>query len=477
MNGARPWTDTVILARVLERWRGLYSGRELFRTSAGPGWIRLHLAGDDRVSLLLSGITAARLICRIEGKLPAPLAKALPVARQHPLHQLLDGARLISCGLLPDDRVVAFHLQRDQAVDFVLLHRLFGARANSTLVDRKRHLLWSVQRPPHHALADWPPAATWTGGDGDSPPATYDAQAVDHMARACAEQLHTGDTAALVRRRKMADRLLANLNRDLANADQGDLHRRKAEALAANLHTLRQGAPEVELADLTDGTPLKIALDPALTPAANMEAWFRRARKAAKGLEIIRTRRDEAATRGDHLVRAAARLTIAAAPAATELDRLANLQEWRAEFSDLFERRQQQRRTHAPDEPARPFRRYLVDGTWEVWVGRNNKENDELTHRAAHNRDLWLHAQGVAGSHVILRTGGRPETVPRAVLFKAAALAALYSKARHAQIVPVIHTEKRYVRKPRKSPAGTAVCLRDQSLFVEPGVMKGVEPA
>ncbi len=77
---------------------------------------------------------------------------------------------------------------------------------------------------------------------------------------------------------------------------------------------------------------------------------------------------------------------------------------------------------------------------------------------------------------MILRTGGHPERVPRAVLEKAAALAALNSKARHSQIVPVIYTEKRYVRKPRKAPVGTAVCLRDQSLFVEPGIMAGVEP-
>jgi predicted ribosome quality control (RQC) complex YloA/Tae2 family protein len=133
-------------------------------------------------------------------------------------------------------------------------------------------------------------------------------------------------------------------------------------------------------------------------------------------------------------------------------------------------------RAAGPDEPARPFRRYLIEGKWEVWVGRSSAENDELTHRAAHNRDIWLHAQGVAGSHVVLRTQGHPERVPHTVLAKAAALAALHSKARHAQLVPVVHTEKRYVRKPRKSPPGTAVCLRDRSLFARPGVMPGVEP-
>jgi predicted ribosome quality control (RQC) complex YloA/Tae2 family protein len=115
-----------------------------------------------------------------------------------------------------------------------------------------------------------------------------------------------------------------------------------------------------------------------------------------------------------------------------------------------------------------------VDDRWEVWVGRNNKENDVLTHRTAHSLDIWLHAQGVPGSHVILRTGGKPEQVPRSVLEKAAALAAMNSKARHSGLVPVIHTEQRYVRKPRKAPPGTAVCLREKSVFVEPALPQGV---
>jgi predicted ribosome quality control (RQC) complex YloA/Tae2 family protein len=80
----------------------------------------------------------------------------------------------------------------------------------------------------------------------------------------------------------------------------------------------------------------------------------------------------------------------------------------------------------------------------------------------------------VPGSHVILRTGGKPEQVPPSVLAKAAGLAALNSKARHSALVPVIHTEQRYVRKPRKAPAGTAVCLREKSIFVEPGLGPGI---
>jgi len=476
MDPLRPWTDAETLAHVLAGWRQLYAGRELFRVAAGPGWVRLHLAGNEHAGLLLCDLPGARLVVRHVGRLPAALTAALPVARKHPLQALLTGAHLVSCGLLPDDRVVAIHLNRSQAGDVVLLHRLFGARGNTTLVDRDNKLLWSRHRPPHAALAIWPVAATFTTGCSANAPHDYDPLALTRMLTACAQQALTTNRATLNRRLKANRRLLANLDRDLLNADQGDSHRHKAEALAANLHNLTQGAAEVVLTNLTDGTPLTIALDPALTPAANMEAWFRRARKAVKGLAIIRERRDATASEQERLEAVGTDLDTIEQRDSDPAVWLAELQEWRASHAELFPRSETRPRQRAAEEPARPFRRYLIDGSWEVWVGRSSRENDELTHRAAHQRDIWLHAQGVTGSHVILRTGGHPERVPRAILEKAAALAALNSKARNSGIVPVIHTEKRYVRKPRKAAAGTAVCLRDQSLFVEPGIMKGVEP-
>ncbi len=476
MKANPPWSDPEVLAPVLAGWRERHGGRELFRVSAGDRWVRLHLAGEDRTSLLLTDLPGARLVCSHQGRLPGPVAESLTPQRKHPLPALLNGARLVTCGLLPKDRVVAFQFTDSQGNDLILLHQLFGARGNVTVLDRSGKLLWSLHRPPHAALAVWPPRGTWTGGEGSSAPPDYDTQALTRIIDVCTEQAHTVQRAALNRRQKASTRLLGNLGRDLANADQGDIHRHKAETLAAHLHTLTQGSDQAVLPNLTTGETLTIALDPSRTPAANMEAWFRRARKAEKGLDIIRARHLEATAESERL-QAAHDGLVAALASEQPLERLAALQQWRTDHADLMPSIKARPGGRTAVEPARPFRRYLVDGKWEVWVGRNNKENDELTHRAAHNRDLWLHAQGVSGSHVIVRAGGHPERISAQVIAKAASLAALHSKARHSKLVPVIHTEKRYVRKPRKAPVGTAVCLRDQSLFVEPGVMPGVEPA
>jgi len=477
MDRSRVWPETENLVRLTAAWRARFSGCDLHRVAAGPGWVRLHLAGEARDSLLFCGLPAARLVCAHTGRLPDPVAAALPHARQHPLNNLLAGARFVSCGLLPDDRVVAIHLARTNGPDVVLLHRLFGARANTTLVDKNHQLLWSVHRPPHQTMAAWPPDSTWSRGQDQPPPDDHDAQAMLRLARACGNQIAASATALLNRTRKTNARLLGNLDHDLANADQSAVFRAKAEALAANLYQQPAGIAAIELANLTTGAPLSIALDPARTPAQNLAKWFQRARKAEKGLEIIAARREEAAATGQQLAAAASQLETIQSEAVEPLERLAALQKWRAAHENLLPQSTPGRRTQQADEPARPFRRYRIDGTWDVWLGRSSQENDVLTHRTAHQRDIWFHAQGVPGSHAILRTAGHPERVPRQVVEKAAALAALHSKARNSSLVPVVFTEKRYVRKPRKSPAGTAVCLRDESLFVKPGLRPGVEPA
>jgi predicted ribosome quality control (RQC) complex YloA/Tae2 family protein len=101
-------------------------------------------------------------------------------------------------------------------------------------------------------------------------------------------------------------------------------------------------------------------------------------------------------------------------------------------------------------------------------VGRNNRENDELTHRVARPEDLWFHAQGVPGSHVVLRRSGRKDHPGKRILELAAGLAAHFSRARHSGTVPVIYTQRRYVRKPKGAKPGLAAVQREKTIFVAP---------
>ncbi|MFT5233882.1 MAG: hypothetical protein ACI9UK_001350 [Candidatus Krumholzibacteriia bacterium] len=476
MSTSRTPHEHAELASQAADWNEKFRGREIYRVAAGPNWLRLHLAGDDHMALLFTDLPGARLVFAQSGRLPDSLSSLLEREPKHPLQPLLVGQKIMGFGVLTDDKVFAIRMKLATG-EAVLLSKLFGARGNFTLVDRKGHLLWSVHRPPHLSLAAWPSKNTWQPDHSTSLPPEYDQTALAQLTFACAETLYTRSWGKTSRLHKSASRLVKNLQRDLDNADQVDVHRQKAEALAANLHTMSRGESAIELASLDDGTPLAIKLDPARTPAENMDSWFRRTRKARKGLAIIQERHEAATQSLSDLTNAREELKNANLGHESVASRLDALQAWSEQHPELFKTTKRRQRGQTLEEPSRPFRRFLIDGVWEVWVGRNNKENDELTHRAAHNRDIWLHAQGVSGSHVVIRAGGQPERIPKNVLLKAAALAALHSKAKHAKHVPVIYTEKRYVRKPRKAPAGTAACLRDQSVFVEPGIGKGVETA
>lgn len=495
-TGAR--ADAAALAGRLARWRLQYEGRPLFRAAAGPRWVRLHLAGDERFCLLLATGPGPALLCGLQGRLPAALADAMPVDRDHPLPALLAGAALTGLAALPGERVACLRLDRTDGSPMHLLHQLFGSPGNTVLLDGGGRCLWAARRPPHPLLSVVPDRATYRGGAaggaagaphepaaaaGDERgPAADEEAGLDQLAGALAAELRARAAAGLARNLRAAERLGERRAAELAAAGSGDEHRRRAEALAACLHTVRQGQARCEVADLRDGAPLVIELDPALTPAANLDALFHRARKAERGREVMAAGLAGARARCEAL-----RQSLAALSALPEegagLERLAATQAWLSAQAGGDEEAgpggapAPGRARRGDDEPSRPFRRYLVDGRWEVWVGRSSRENDELTHGAAHARDLWFHAHGAAGSHVILRTRGRPELVPRAVVEKAAALAAMHSKARHASLAPVVWTERRYVRKPRKAPPGQAVTLQAHTLMVEPGIAEGVEPA
>jgi len=483
------WTDLQVLQNLGAHLRLKWQNQTVFRVAVGPDWLRLHLVGDDRPGLVLSSRPGCNFMFAMDGTWSEAVKQALPVAKGHLLGQQLTGSRLVDLGILPKDRVLALHFLTTDEQPLYLLHQMFGQRGNTTLLDRKGHLLWARHKVPHPRLSEIPTTETWNTGESKNNQAWADelfAQMLDSFKRRLANDLFVQQQSTLKRVATTTDRLVSNLRRDLETADKGDQYRRWAEALAANLHNLKQGQETAEIHDLQDGTPISIALDPALSPAGNMEGWFRKARKADKGHDIIAAnlvRSEELQSRQQ-----AAQVNLEnIGLVVDDEEKLVALHLWTSDHSDLLPvakssigkhstgKHAAGKRAHIVDEPVRPFRRYLIDGKWEVWVGRNNKENDKLTHRVSHSKDIWLHAQGVAGSHVVLRTAGQPDQIPKTVIEKAAALAALHSKAKHSSLVPVIYTEKRFVRKPRKSPPGLAVCLQEKNIFVEPGVPAGVE--
>ncbi|MFH1842454.1 MAG: NFACT RNA binding domain-containing protein [bacterium] len=492
MTSTLPWRQRDTLAGYLFSWRQRFAGLAIARVTAGPGWVGLTLDGEGPAFLYLLARPGANLLWDMPELPPRAVRKALGWTKRPPLAAHLTGWRFQSAGLLPDDQVVAlaFKSPAGEPPRYLLL-QLFGPRGNVVLLDAGGKCLWSLFRSLHSVLTSVPPPMVFAPTRDDTAAAinvddTFRQQAVAFLFDFLQVEIQTRLSRALRQAAESVSRLQKNLRADLDQASRGDEFRVKAETLATHLHEIKRGASTVELLEPVSGETITIGLDPASTPAANLERYFRKARKAARGRDIIAERLAAATERLEVLEAKRAeleQLSSQTSPAGetspSPLDSLTALQEWQQETDIIFQEpgltRDGHRRRPATGEPGRPFRRFLLDEKWEVWIGRSNQENDLLTHRSAAPHDIWLHAQGVAGSHVILRTSGKPDQVPRKVLAKAAALAALYSKARHTDLAPVLYTLRKYVRKPRKSPPGTAACIQEKSLMVAPETPPGAK--
>lgn len=279
----------------------------------------------------------------------------------------------------------------------------------------------------------------------------------------------TALTRPLRQRRDANRKLLDNLHRDLARAQGHERIRREAETLAAYQSTIPPGRDAVELPDVYDpDTTVHITLDPSTPLRTQIDKRFRKAGKLEKS-ETHSRRRIELVERETRELEAAITLLDHPESFARALLHLETLRD-RFRLAAPAPSRPAKR---AP-APSSPHRRFELGGGWFVLVGKNNRDNDELTFRHAAPEDLWFHAQSVPGSHVVLKSS-RPVDAPARVLEAAASIAAHFSRARHSGLVPVIYTRRKYVRKFRGASPGQVRCEREKMIMVAPRLPAGAD--
>jgi predicted ribosome quality control (RQC) complex YloA/Tae2 family protein len=211
----------------------------------------------------------------------------------------------------------------------------------------------------------------------------------------------------------------------------------------------------------SDRPPLRIALNPDLSPLDNAQRYFRdyeKAKGAAEGVPARLAETDLALQYVDQLE--------------TDLALASNRPEIAAVHGELVdagliadEPPGATRRRTAVQPAGGPLRLESPDG-FVVWVGRNSKQNDAVTFSWGMAHDLWLHARGVHGAHVIVKTEGRP--VPNATIEFAARLAAAYSGARGSTQVVVDLTEQRQVRRIKGAGPGMVTYRNERTVTVRP---------
>ncbi len=306
-----------------------------------------------------------------------------------------------------------------------------------------------------HPLGHGPPAR-------EPPPTELEALRVSglRLARAASGGALTRARDALAKplRREIAKlrRRLTKIEADRARVTEVEALRATGSALLAELHRLPPDAREVEVTDWTTDppTPHRITLGPGRGPREEADARFARARKLERGAAI--------ATERAHLTQEAVDTLdalLAQVESAGSVEALAPLRA-RAERHGVRPL-EPAKRGPAP-APRRPYHLFRGAGDREILVGKTAQDNDALT-LSAKPWDHWLHARGVAGSHVVVPLQ-RGESCPAELLVDAAHLAAHHSKLRGEARVEVTHVSRRHVRKPRGYPAGAVRVEREKVL-------------
>ena len=235
----------------------------------------------------------------------------------------------------------------------------------------------------------------------------------------------------------------------LAEALQGT---GRGETLKENLGSLKKGMDSFR----------DIPLDPAKTPVENMNRYFRLARKAKGATEIVRNRKREVAESVYYLESLEDQLDTAR----TRDDVIAVRQELSSSFPSRVKPPAKRRssRKDAP-RPVSPQVEKVEFRGYTIMVGRNNVGNDKIVKELSAPDDLWLHAQGIPGSHVLVKRLAGKE-VPREVIEEAARLAVFHSKAKGSRNVPVFLAEARHVSKFKGAKPGLVRIAKHTTVFV-----------
>ncbi|WP_312940097.1 NFACT RNA binding domain-containing protein [Oscillibacter sp.] len=252
-------------------------------------------------------------------------------------------------------------------------------------------------------------------------------------------------------------RKLAMQEKDYEATQNRDALRLSGELITANLYRLDKGQRKVTCENYYDeGREIEILLDPLLTPQENAAKYFKRYAKAKTAERYLKEQMEIARHDAAYLESVLEEI----AEAETEQD----FNDIRAELKDVGFLRQKGKEKRGPQRPAKP-REFRTTAGLRVLVGRNNRQNDRLTHDAD-RRDIWFHTQKIHGSHVILRTdGAEPD---RESVVEAAKIAAWYSQARESGNVPVDFTQVKNVKKPAGARPGMVIYTTCETVHVTP---------
>jgi predicted ribosome quality control (RQC) complex YloA/Tae2 family protein len=383
----------------------------------------------------------------------------------------LQGAHIDQIEQIQGDRIVQLSLTAKEG-PCRLVAELTGKTSNLLILDEASHIrrdlngtkdrVGQLYVPPPHRQRERD-AADQARFIQDVPESPFPLSAAIEAQYLTAEGASAGETARNMRAgilRKSIKKLRRRIeawHEDLAKAEKYKAYDRYGELIKANLGTIRKGQADVAVVDYFDETlpNLTIPLDQAKTPQGNMDDYFRKHRKYLTAERELRPRiaggEKELGTLQGELT-AIEQGTWQPTEKPRQIART-TIRQRTGEGKGRQEHRQG------------PFRRFISSDGLAIYVGRNARENDELTFGLAKSDDLWLHARGTPGSHVVVRLEKGADPPPETIR-DAATLALLYSDLKKSGKGDVIYTRRKWVKKAKGQAPGAVVVTQEKSVHV-----------
>ena len=240
-----------------------------------------------------------------------------------------------------------------------------------------------------------------------------------------------------------------------------DFYRLCGELITANMYSIEDKADKfTALNYYEENMPeVEIKLDPLLSASENANKYYNKYNKAKRTYAAATEQKKQTEEELAYLE------SVLTAIDAAEDD--SDLKEIKEELvSEGYIRAKKKTKDKKQGtKKSKPLYFVSSDGI-EIYAGKSNLQNDELTLKTADSNDIWLHTKNIPGSHVIIRCGGN--TPPERTVFEAAVIAATYSKAKDSSKVPVDYTVRKNVKKPRGAKPGMVIYEQNKTIYVDP---------
>ena len=262
---------------------------------------------------------------------------------------------------------------------------------------------------------------------------------------------------AIERDIKRLDSSLKNLAKADKGIEKSDTYEKYGHLLMANAHLGKPNHNKVLVENFYDGgKEIEIVVKPELSFVENAEYYYNKSSSALQSYEEAEKRIPKLEERQSRLKRMNDELQ--------KINHLRDIEEWEKKYQKEIDNLGVG--ASKKQENSLPFYTIGVGG-YQIWIGKNAKSNDKIV-QLSHKEDVWMHARGVPGSHLVIRMANDKRMPSKEIVRKAASFAAYNSKARGSDLVPVIFTKRKYVRKPKGAAPGAVLVQKEEVELVKP---------